>query len=152
MKIKVKPISAHDRFWAWVEKGRDRREPDETYRGACWLWTRTFDEDGYGVFWDGAKQVTAHVFAFTEAEGRPPAKGMEVDHLCRNRPCVRRSHFEEVTHEVNTLRSEGVTAQNARKAGCGKPGHGDYPAGTRSCPQCKKDRVKRYNDKKRGKV
>lgn len=78
---------------------------------------------------------------------------MELDHQCRNRACVRPSHLKEMTHKENTLLSEGVTAKNARKQGCGKPGHPlKYPEGTRVCLQCKKERIKRYNDRKRGKV
>jgi hypothetical protein len=45
-----------------------------------------------------------------------------LDHLCRNRRCVNPAHLEQTSNKINTLRGEGPTAVNARKATC-RNGH-----------------------------
>ncbi len=82
------------RFWAMVEKiGGD----------GCWLFTGAKTADGYGSFRAGESVVLAHRYAWIEANGEPAA-GHELDHLCRNRPCIRPSHLEPVTHRENVHR------------------------------------------------
>jgi len=53
----------------------------------------------------------------------PIPDGLTIDHLCRNRACVKPAHLEAVSQRVNTLRSPiAVAAINARKTHC-KRGH-----------------------------
>lgn len=54
---------------------------------------------------------------------------MTLDHLCRNRACVRRSHLQPVTNKENVLRGESILAENARKTHC-KNGHELTPENT----------------------
>jgi len=48
-------------------------------------------------------------------------KGLELDHLCKNRGCVNPAHIEQVTHTVNVHRG-GVNGSNFTKTEC-KYGH-----------------------------
>lgn len=83
------PSDDEQRFWAKVLKGTN-----------CWLWTGSRHPSGYGFFrYDGRLQ-RAHRYAYEIERGRIP-EGMEVDHLCHNAWCVRPSHLEAVTPEVN---------------------------------------------------
>lgn len=49
-------------------------------------------------------------------------KGLEIDHLCRNRKCVNPLHLEAVTRKTNVLRGVSPSAKNAVKTTCAK-GH-----------------------------
>jgi hypothetical protein len=69
----------------------------------CLIWYGEKDAEGYGKIKDGGKYVPAHwVLA-----GAPP-EGMQKDHLCHQRDCVRPSHLEDVTPSENTLRRATV--------------------------------------------
>jgi len=101
----------------------------------CWQYTGGLNRDGY-------PQTTRllHRFVYECLVGPIPA-GHELDHVCRNRACLNPLHLEPVTHKVNTLRSNGVTALNARKTHC-PHGH-EYTerntyrhAGRRRCRTC----------------
>jgi hypothetical protein len=52
----------------------------------------------------------------------PIPEGLQIDHLCMVRSCVNPDHLEAVTHKVNTLRGNSISAINARKTHCPK-GH-----------------------------
>jgi hypothetical protein len=80
------------RFWARVEE-------TET----CWLWRGTVRADGYGKLWVRAHNVFAHRVAYELIYG-PIPEGLQIDHLCRVRACVRPSHLEAVTAAENTRR------------------------------------------------
>ncbi|WP_438803965.1 HNH endonuclease [Mycolicibacterium neoaurum] len=45
-----------------------------------------------------------------------------IDHLCRNRPCVRPTHLELVTNRENIMRGDSFVAALASKGKCSK-GH-----------------------------
>lgn len=86
----------------------------------CWKWQgRT--NCGYGVFSIGYKNHYAHRLMYAMRIGTIQ-EGKVIDHICRNRACVNPNHLEVVTHQVNILRGEGPTANNARKTHC-KHGH-----------------------------
>lgn len=65
--------------------------------GECLRWKGAKTVGGYGVFWDGAKQVLAHRFAY----GKVPSD-LTIDHLCNNRACVNVAHMQVVTRGENT--------------------------------------------------
>ncbi len=59
--------------------------------------------NGYGVFWDGHREVKAHRWAWEGING-PVPDGLVLDHLCRRTCCVNPAHLEAVTQAVNTRR------------------------------------------------
>lgn len=130
-----------DRFWEKVDKDGPvpAHRPD---LGPCWVWTAALCK-GYAQFWDGQRQRRAHRW-FWEQENGPVPDGLELDHLCRNRACVRPSHLEAVTGKVNCER--GNTGQNnAQKTHC-PHGHSLEDAyrgskGERKCASCAKKRA-----------
>jgi len=97
--------TASRRFWQRVQK-----------TDACWLWLQAL-VTGYGRFWDGRREWKAHVFAWVEQHG-PVPEGLQLDHLCRVRRCVRPEHLEPVTARINTLRGATLPAANVQKTGC----------------------------------
>lgn len=120
-----------ERFLAKVEK-------TET----CWLWRGYIAPNGYGqIGMSNPRRVEyAHRAAYELLVG-PIPEGMQLDHLCRTRACVRPDHLEPVTQRENLLRGEGVTAAHARKTHCPK-GH-EYDAvhdGRRACRTCARER------------
>ena len=138
---------AAPRFWAKVQKTR-----------TCWLWTGATISSGYGQFRFKGRQIVAHRWAYEDAFG-PIPKGLDLDHLCRNRNCVRPSHLEPVTRRENVLRGEGLAAQNAVKTHCpqGHPYTGDnlyvQPGGGRRCRTCHRERsIRRYYERRKNKV
>lgn len=115
------------------------------YMGSfCWLWTRSKDSGGYGMFWNGKRLGLAHRVAYELLSGEIP-KGLQIDHLCRNRACCNPEHMEPVPQSVNTLRGNNFIADNVRKTCCSKCG-GEYSLMTRSdgrtyrrCKPCERE-------------
>jgi len=105
-RSRISDIPETDWFWLGVEKTKN-----------CWFWTRSKNNTGYGtLLWYG-KALTAHVVSYTLAHGKI-AKGLELDHLCKNRNCVNPKHLEPVTHKENVLRGNSPSAIHARKTHC----------------------------------
>ena len=71
--------------------------------GECWLWIAAKDPCGYGQFFWNGRPHKAHRVAYELTVGVIPA-GLELDHLCRIRHCVRPSHLDPVSHRVNVKR------------------------------------------------
>lgn len=106
-------LSVAERFWAKVE--RIPLHP-------CWEWMGARSSNGYGNFnVGGGRFTTAHRFAYELANG-PVAAALEVDHLCRNRSCVRLDHLEVVTPKENTHRGDAPSMRQRRAGQC-KRGH-----------------------------
>lgn len=91
------------RFWAKVNKDG----PAPAHRpelGSCWLWTAGKDVGGYGIFRvSTASQKKAHRVSYVMLVGAIP-DGLQLDHLCRVRHCVRPDHLEPVTGAENCRR------------------------------------------------
>lgn len=85
-----------DRFMAKVDRSAG---PD-----GCWPWTGYRQEGGYGQFHAPEGTVSAYRWLFVKTNGQIP-DGLELDHVCRNPPCVNPAHLEPVTHETNMRRS-----------------------------------------------
>lgn len=131
---------------------RFRARIDDT--GYCWPWVGRLDRDGYGIFTvkrNGFNNiVAAHRVAFILANG-PIRDGLQVDHVCRNRACVRPEHLDLVTSRTNTMRSPIAPASvNAAKTHC-KNGHllgAPTVAGGRPCHPCRTAANARYRARK----
>ena len=71
--------------------------------GECWLWLKSCNYKGYGqIGWKG-KTYKTHRVSFEVFVGPIPA-GLQIDHLCRIRHCIRPSHLEPVTCKENIRR------------------------------------------------
>lgn len=89
--------SPKERFWNFVEK-----------TDKCWIWKGANNGMGYGKFYTGPptrKKMYAHRFSYELINGEIPL-GFQLDHLCKNPPCVRPEHLEAVTPRVNIIRGE----------------------------------------------
>ena len=74
------------RFW-----GKVNVLPDEP--NACWEWIGSVDRHGYGQFWLGNTNRSAHRLAYELAHDEEPDAGMSVGHVCANHTCVNPAHL-----------------------------------------------------------
>ena len=117
------------------------------FTAECWLWTGEINDGGYGVFVPMGRKpyARAHRCSYELFVG-PIPEGLQLDHLCRVRHCVRPEHLEAVHQYVNILRGVGWTAINKRKTSCPQ-GHPyteentwSSAKGWRQCRQCNRER------------
>lgn len=149
---KTPAIPVESRFWSKVDK-TGPVPPERPDLGRCWLWTASTIKSGYGVVRADGRSRRAHVVAYELLVGPVPA-GMELDHLCGVKPCVRPSHLEPVTHGENVRR--GLSGSNmAAKTHCPK----DHPydeantyryKGRRYCRRCLADKKNRARWRRQG--
>lgn len=128
----MRPLS--ERFWDRVDR-----------TGECWPWLGHIRRDGYGSFPVNSQMRYAHRVAYELVVGPIPA-GLELDHLCRNRRCVRPDHLEPVTHLENMRR--GVRA-TTRATHCIRGHVLDYTdsKGKRGCRTCRYAAVVRWRQR-----
>lgn len=133
------------RFDAKVSKG-----------DGCWEWTGALNNSGYGVFGLGKAHGGALVYAHRYSYARfvaPLTPGLSIDHLCKNRACVRPDHLEEVTPWVNTQRSGNIVWKPKRECKRGHLFSGDNlyvdPSGRRACRECQRMHVRAYKKRRR---
>lgn len=111
----------------------------------CWMWGARLDQTGYGRVYIRARghrfSVAAHRLAYMLLVGDIP-HGLELDHLCRVRSCVRPDHLEPVTHYENDRRGAHPNAI-AHRTGICRRGHEISGAnayrrkdGRKQCWQC----------------
>lgn len=78
-----------------------------SYGDGCWEYLGALNGGGYGVVGVSkprSKQFRAHRVMYEHFVG-PIPEGFDLDHLCRNRKCVRPDHLEAVTRKENLRRS-----------------------------------------------
>lgn len=102
----------------------------------------------YGYFNVGGKILRAGRVAYTALVG-PIPDGLELDHLCRIRPCVNPACLEPVTTRENCLRGESPASHQARQTHC-KYGHEFTPGNTynyrgkRYCKACNRRKAREH--------
>ena len=137
-------------LWKKIER-RENPHP-EFIDGDCWEWTGTKANRGYGsIHHNGRDGYLPHRLSYELLVG-PIPDGLVLDHLCKNRCCVRPSHLEPVTNRVNILRGEGIAAQNFFKTHCLK-GHPFDVSNTkirkdnsRACRKCERERLQKFRE------
>lgn len=130
-----KVIEPEIRFWKFVNKTLD-----------CWEWTGATNGK-YGLFFPGGDRLGGNVYAHRWSYGHFVAdipEGLEINHKCENKLCVRYEHLEAVTKRQNLTYGNHPDAVKSRQTHC-KRDHefneaNTYikPNGTRSCRVCHK--------------
>lgn len=130
-----------------VEARINRNGPLSLRKGApghCWTWRGAPNCNGYGRIRISGQDNMAHRVTYELANGPIPA-GLQVDHLCRNRMCVRPSHLEAVTQRINLLRGHTIVAREAVVTHCPQEHPYDelntyHYRGMRYCRACNRER------------
>lgn len=78
-------------------------------QGDCLEWVGVRNSQGYGQFGVGRRHYLAHRWLYENVIG-PLPRELELDHLCRNRACVKLAHLEPVTHRENMRRGVAAVA------------------------------------------
>lgn len=123
----------------------------------CWEFDGCRLDRGYGrTSWHGRLWLT-HRLVYTLMVGEIPA-GLEIDHLCKNKPCCNPAHLEPVTRSENLRRGtqwHHTAARELAKTHC-REGHpydllNTYwtPRGHRQCRICKRAALDRYTERNR---
>lgn len=117
----------------------------------CWQWTGAHEGGGYGnVRWNG-KNIKVHRLLYICYQGYIP-KGLELDHLCRNKGCCNPGHLEAVSHKINVSRGDLAAANSSRKLSrftcpSGHPYAGSNlyieKDGSRRCRTCGRERKRK---------
>ena len=116
----------------------------------CWTFGQTMKR--YSIVRIDGKNRLAHRVMYELVCG-PIPQGLQLDHLCRNRPCFNPNHLEPVTCKENLLRGQTAAAINASKTHCkrGHPFDADNTLlvpGGRACRECGRIRAREYARRK----
>ena len=142
LRTRLRPLRRSSRLGMGLLSNKDtlRFFSKFSRTGGCWQWKDKTTAAGYGNFSVGGRKGErpyAHRISYELHRGPIPA-GKQIDHLCRNRGCVRPDHLEAVPQRINLLRGQTQTAKNASKKTCLR-GHAlpQYQEGKkRQCPPC----------------
>ena len=106
--------------------------------GPCWLWTGATGSHGYGHLKVNGRCVLSHRWSYEYVVGTIP-HGLESDHLCRVRACVRPTHLEPVTRRENLRRGQGHGSETHCPQDHPYSGKNLYigPSGWRYCRACR---------------
>lgn len=126
-----------------------------TFSDGCWEWKAAVEPTGgYGILNVNGRTRKAHKVVYEILVGSVP-EGLELDHLCRNRRCVKPGHLEPVTRRENVARGVAPSAVNTAKTHCvhGHPFSGDNlilrSDGGRRCRICRRDGNRRMKARRK---
>jgi hypothetical protein len=121
----------------------------------CWEWKAKSFVSGYGGFPINGKVKIASRLSYQYFYGVGIPEGMVIDHICRNRPCVRPDHLRIVTTRINAIEnSTAPSALNAIKTHCPR-GHEYnevntyYGSNGRCCRKCMAMHQRKYKETRR---
>lgn len=128
---------------------------DGNYPTECWHWGGKAKPDKYGYMrcQRNGKTRYRHRIEYEKVNG-PIPPGLVIDHLCRNRQCLRPDHMEPVTISENVKRGkrDRKTCKNGHEWKEGS--YREYDKVVRGkiyiervCIQCNKDRCRRHRMK-----
>ena len=82
------------RFWSRVD-----------FSGDCWNWIGyKLRPNGYGRVSVNGTRILVHRLAY-QRTGKAIPRGLQIDHLCRNKACVNPGHMEPVSNKENHRRA-----------------------------------------------
>jgi len=124
-------------------------------KNGCWEWTGYKDPAGYGQIGTPSGVKLVHRVSYEYYVGKIP-DGLQIDHLCRNRPCVNPEHLEPVTAKENVGRGMAGRVRTllaAQQTHC-KWGHEFTKSNTyicrkgiRNCRRCHKRRERERRER-----
>ena len=152
----------HKDYMAWRKLHRDevyrRGDPYDTLVAAsiitvkgCWEVQGYRQSEGYSRIRVGGRAGSdeyGHRLSWERNVG-PIPDDLVVDHLCKNRACINIEHLELVTREENSSRNPQSQITECVHGHAYTPENTGRSKGWRYCRQCNRDRVKRYNDRKK---
>ncbi len=114
----------------------------------CHEWQAAKNSEGYGNFWDKRFQTMrgAHRVGWEMLMGEVP-DNMEIDHICKNKACVRLDHLRMVTGSQNTMYGHGSTLVICKYGHTG--GFRERPGYGRQCIECSRIKQNEYHSRKR---
>ena len=116
----------------------------------CWEWTGAKNPSGYGQLGPTHTGAPYHLAAHRvmyELFVGPISTGLEIDHLCGNRGCVRPSHLEPVRHQENLRRAANRITHCPQGHEITERNIGINNRGHRYCAQCNRDRARAHRNR-----
>lgn len=140
------------RIWQRVDKnGPLPTDPSRPLNTNCWLWLGGRFLNGYGSISIGDVCYGVHAI-LDVAENGPMPKGLEVDHICRVRACVRPEHRERVTREENIHRAQRPTCRRGHPFDSENTGPVKGKQHQRICRICSRDKTRRHRERRSANV
>ena len=110
----------------------------------CWYWQGN-KRSGYGAFVADYERHDAHVWAYILTYGAVP-DGLEVGHLCNNRPCCNPKHLKAMTSSENLLMRPRIIQCRNGHALTTNNTYVNPATGARRCRNCRRAYKRWWNN------